>query len=150
MYGIVKHHDGYITCYSEPGSGTTFRLYFPALGTDDQPIETASRDLPRGGSETILLVDDEEFIRDLGSRILTNAGYKVFTASNGKEALEVYHKQADEIALVILDLIMPEMAGKQCLEGLLDSIQRSRSSSRVVTRPTVRPRRLSQQVQRDS
>jgi two-component system, cell cycle sensor histidine kinase and response regulator CckA len=120
VYGIVKQHDGYITCYSEPGSGTTFRLYFPALGTDDQPIETASRDLPRGGSETILLVDDEEFIRDLGSRILTNAGYKVFTASNGKEALEVYHKQADEIALVILDLIMPEMAGKQCLEGLLE------------------------------
>jgi two-component system, cell cycle sensor histidine kinase and response regulator CckA len=118
-YGIVKQHNGYIKCYSEPGSGTTFRLYFPALLSDDQPIETAPRALPQGGSETILLVDDEELIRDLGSRILTKAGYKVLTASNGMEALEVFQRQADEIALVVLDLIMPEMAGKQCLEGLL-------------------------------
>ena len=76
--------------------------------------------MPHGGSETILLVDDEEFIRDLGSRMLSSAGYRVITAPNGKEALEVYRMRADEIALVILDLIMPVMGGKQCMEALLD------------------------------
>ncbi len=75
--------------------------------------------MPPGGSETILLVDDEEPIRDFGSRILAKAGYTVLTASNGKEALEVYQARRDEIALVILDLIMPEMGGKQCLKALL-------------------------------
>ncbi len=75
--------------------------------------------MPRGGSETILLVDDEDFIRDLGSRILGKAGYKVITASNGKEAVEVYQVQGDEISLIVLDLIMPEMGGKQCLEEIL-------------------------------
>ncbi len=84
--------------------------------------------LPRGGSETILLVDDEEHIRDLGSRILAKAGYKVIAATNGKEALEMYEHRGDEIALVVLDLSMPEMGGKQCLEGLL----RLNSSARVV------------------
>ena len=75
--------------------------------------------MPQGGSETILLVDDEQLIRDLGSRILTKAGYRVIIASNGKEALETYKTQSDDIALVILDLIMPEMGGKHCLEGVL-------------------------------
>ena len=75
--------------------------------------------MPRGGSETILLVDDEDMIRDLCSRILTKAGYSVITASNGREALEVYQQRGSEISLVILDLIMPEMGGKQCLESLL-------------------------------
>lgn len=64
-------------------------------------------------------MDDEELIRDLGSRILTKAGYRVITAANGKEALGVYEARSSEIALVILDLIMPEMGGKQCLELLL-------------------------------
>jgi two-component system cell cycle sensor histidine kinase/response regulator CckA len=64
-------------------------------------------------------VDDEDMIRDICSRILTKAGYKVITASNGKEALELYREQRDRISLVILDLIMPEMGGKRCLEDLL-------------------------------
>jgi DNA-binding NtrC family response regulator len=64
-------------------------------------------------------VDDEEHIRDLCSRILTKAGYKVIAASNGKEALDVYERRGDEIGLVVLDLMMPEMGGKHCLEGLL-------------------------------
>jgi len=119
VHGIVKHHGGYIRCYSEPGEGTTFKIWFPALISDDDKEETTVRAIPRGGSETILVVDDEEAIRDLGSRILTRAGYKVITASNGKEALEVYQARSEEIALVILDLIMPEIGGRQCLEALL-------------------------------
>ena len=119
VYGIVKQHGGYITCYSEPGEGTTFRMYFPALVSDEELLVIEAQALPQGGSETILLVDDEELIRDLGARILTKAGYKVIKASNGKEALDIYRARSQEISLVILDLIMPEMAGRQCLEGIL-------------------------------
>jgi two-component system, cell cycle sensor histidine kinase and response regulator CckA len=119
VYGIVQQHGGHVRCYSEPGEGTTFSVYFPALLSDEEPEEKIARSIPRGGSETILLVDDEDMIRDLCSRILTKSGYSVITARNGKEALELYIAQRDRISLVILDLIMPQMGGKQCLDDLL-------------------------------
>jgi two-component system, cell cycle sensor histidine kinase and response regulator CckA len=120
VHGIVRQHGGHIRCYSESGHGTAFKVYFPALVSDEEREETTVRERPRGGSETILLVDDEDMIRDLGSRILSQSGYRVITASNGKEALDVYERRGGEIALVVLDLIMPEMGGRQCLEGLLN------------------------------
>jgi two-component system, cell cycle sensor histidine kinase and response regulator CckA len=119
VHGIVKQHGGHIRCYSQPGRGTTFKIYIPALTSGEEHEETSFRETTRGGSETILLVDDEELIRDLGSMTLTRAGYKVLAASNGKEALELYQAHSDEIALVLLDLIMPEMGGEQCLKALL-------------------------------
>ena len=73
----------------------------------------------KAATETILLVDDEELVRDLGKRILERSGYTVLTAANGKEALDLYNREMGKISLVILDLIMPEMGGKQCLEELL-------------------------------
>ena len=72
-----------------------------------------------GGSETILVVDDEPLIAELVKRILENAGYSVMTAVSGREAVEIYHERGSEIALVILDLIMPEMGGEECLDELL-------------------------------
>lgn len=140
VHGIVKHHGGHIRCYSEPREGTTFKVYFPALISDEEHEETPVRAMPPGGSETILLVDDEEFILDLGSRILTRAGYTVITASNGEEALEVYKVRRDEIALVVLDLIMPKMGGKECLEGLLSM----NSSVKVVIASDYPANRLTQ------
>jgi len=119
VHGIVRQHGGLIRCYSEPGHGTTFKIYFPALISEEEKEETTVREMPRGGSETILLVDDEELIRDLGSKILTKAGYQVIMASTGEEALETYQARGTAIALVLLDLIMPQMGGKPCLEGLL-------------------------------
>lgn len=119
VLGIVQQHGGHIRCYSEPAYGTVFKIYLPALVTEQELEQTTVRGMPRGGSETILLVDDEDMIRDLGYRILTKAGYRVITASNGKDALEMYQQRADEISLVILDLIMPKMGGKECLEGIL-------------------------------
>ena len=119
VYGIVKQHGGYVFCYSEPGAGTTFKLYFPALESGEEPGQPEPAPFLQGGSETILLVDDDELIRELGLRILSKLGYRVILASNGKEALEVFRKQKREISLIIMDLIMPEMGGKQCLEEML-------------------------------
>jgi two-component system cell cycle sensor histidine kinase/response regulator CckA len=75
--------------------------------------------MPQGGTETILLVDDEELIRDLGKRILSKAGYTVLTACNGKEAVDIYKQHQPDIALAILDLVMPKMGGKDCLKKIL-------------------------------
>lgn len=119
VHGIVKQHGGHVRCYSEPGEGTEFRIYLPALVITDEVEQIQSETLPQGGSETILLVDDEKLIRDLGSRILRDAGYTVFTASDGKEALDVFRGKAGEISLVVLDVVMPGMGGKQCLAELL-------------------------------
>jgi PAS domain S-box-containing protein len=118
VYGIMKHHEGFINCYSEPGHGTTFRIYFPVVQTEvEEDLERESA-IPQGGSETILLVDDEESLCDIGSQLLTRAGYTVLTATNGRDAIDLYRNQRGDISLVILDLIMPEMGGKECFQEL--------------------------------
>ncbi|MBI5251023.1 MAG: PAS domain S-box protein, partial [Desulfomonile tiedjei] len=119
VYGIVKQHQGHVSCYSELGKGTTFKIYFRAFAAETNAGEKTSLSWPRGGNETILLVDDEELIRDLGERILARAGYRVLTATDGNEALQLYASLDEEISLVILDVIMPQMGGKQCLEELV-------------------------------
>jgi two-component system, cell cycle sensor histidine kinase and response regulator CckA len=115
---IVEQHGAYISCHSKPQEGTEFRIHFPAVGAEGGPKQILGCD-PVYSNKTILLVDDEQLVRDLGERILTRAGYTVVTASNGKEALERYETSRENISLVILDLIMPEMSGKKCLEKLL-------------------------------
>ncbi|MEW6530657.1 MAG: PAS domain S-box protein [Thermodesulfobacteriota bacterium] len=119
VYGIVKQHGGHITCYSEPGLGTTFRVYFPVLDLELDERTAENLSLPPGGTETVLLVDDEELIRDFGEKLMKHAGYTVLTAANGREALEVYEKEQANISLVLLDVIMPKMGGKECFEELL-------------------------------
>jgi CheY-like chemotaxis protein len=119
VYGIVKQHNGHITVYSEVGLGTTFKVYLPAiLGEVETHVETTAI-MAAFGTETVLLVDDEEFLRELGTRILRKNGYTVLQAVNGKEALGLFRKEHSQISLVILDLIMPEMGGTECLKELL-------------------------------
>ena len=119
VYGIVEQHNGHITVYSEVGKGTTFRVYFPAISSDVEPSVEDSGIMPAFGTETVLLVDDEQFVRELGARILTKHGYTVLQAVNGREALDLFGKERSQISLVILDLIMPEMGGTECLKELL-------------------------------
>ncbi|MBF0527799.1 MAG: PAS domain S-box protein [Deltaproteobacteria bacterium] len=116
VYGIVKGHRGHIDCYSEVGRGTTFRIYLPAIMPVDIDEEKVSKaKLPRGGTETILLVDDEEPIRGFASHLLKKFGYTVLTASSGEEALKIYAGGPKEIDLVIMDIGMPGMGGLKCL-----------------------------------
>jgi len=126
VYGIVKQHGGYITCYSEPGEGTTFRIYFPIIEMEIDTDSTTTGTMPAPGTETILLADDEEFVRDLGQRILSRWGYTVLTAANGKEALDVYRNKRDDVSLIILDWVMPEIGGKQCLEEICNMNPKAR------------------------
>lgn len=119
VYGIVKQHDSHIFCYSEPGYGTTFKIYFPIINGEEEPVSQSDDAATTGGTETILLVDDDEDIRGLGARIMEQEGYSVITAQNGKEGLEIYKKVGDRIDLILLDLIMPVMDGKLCLEEIL-------------------------------
>ena len=119
VYGIVKQHGGHITCYSEPGAGATFKIYFPAIVSEVKSEKPMDLVVPQGGTETILLVDDDESVRDVGKEMLLEYGYRVITASNGREALEIYSAERESISLVILDLFMPEMGGKECLRALL-------------------------------
>jgi PAS domain S-box-containing protein len=120
VYGIVKSHNGYITCDSQPGRGTIFRIYFPVIEKEPERLKVREVEAPiKVGSETILLVDDEENIREPWKKILVEFGYTVFTTVDGESALEFYRKEHDRVDLIILDLIMPGMGGKRCLVKLL-------------------------------
>jgi signal transduction histidine kinase len=110
VYGIVRQTDGYITVYSQLGCGTIFEIYIPRVTEAPETTPAKPVRLPKG-SETILLVDDEDGVRKLVSSILHNNGYTVIEARNGQEALTAYEKNAHKIDLVVTDVVMPQMNG---------------------------------------
>ncbi|MFH1740338.1 MAG: PAS domain-containing protein, partial [bacterium] len=117
-YGVVRQHDGWIDLYSEPGKETSFKVYLPVTEQGIQEIvEEQYEEIP-GGTETILLVDDEEMIRNLGREALEEYGYTALLAADGQEGLDVYLKERDRIDLTILDLSMPHLSGRELLERL--------------------------------
>lgn len=109
VYGIVQQHDGWINVYSEPGKGATFRIYFPRQERPaPAPARPASLKDVRGGTETILLVEDEPALRVLVNRILSRLGYRILEAPSGAKALEVWAAHRDEIKLLLTDMVMPD------------------------------------------
>lgn len=112
VYGIVKQNDGFINIYSEPGKGTSFKIYFRKYSEDgaEEPQETRVYDVVKG-SETILLVEDEKVILDLGKSVLERFGYKILPANNPIEAIRIAENYEGEIHLLMTDVVMPDMNG---------------------------------------
>jgi two-component system cell cycle sensor histidine kinase/response regulator CckA len=120
VYGIVKNHGGHIACHSQPGRGTRFDIHFPAIRHAAATRKDQTKAPPiESGCETILVVDDEETIRDLATQVFKHHGYGVMTAASGEAAVAIYAEEGPRIDLVILDLGMPGMGGHKCLVELL-------------------------------
>lgn len=121
VYGIIKDHKGHLHCKSTPGKGTEFQFYLPVHKGKKPALAEERKSAPAdGGTETILVVDDELAVRALSRDLLSSRGYEVHVARNGEEAIRIKKKKAGAIDLVILDLGMPGMGGFKCLERLLE------------------------------
>jgi two-component system cell cycle sensor histidine kinase/response regulator CckA len=120
VQSIMQQHHGWVEVESQPGEGTVFKVYFPAAGQTAKPIEQeAATSEARGGSETILVVEDEPAIRELARIILERQGYRILEAGSGVAALVVWEEHAEEISLVITDMVMPDgMTGRELAEQL--------------------------------
>jgi CheY-like chemotaxis protein len=123
VFGIVKNHGGFILVDSDKGKGASFHICLPASRDEEKPSEQDENscfERMQKGSETVLLVDDEDEIVNVGKNFLEKLGYKALVARNGLEAVEVFRSYKDEIALVVLDLVMPKMNGKQACAMIKD------------------------------
>lgn len=118
VYGIIKQHSGYIDVYSEPGKGTTFKIYLPRVKAEADETETAVPSPVQGGTETVLVAEDYEAVRKLTSDMLQNFGYTVIVAKDGEDAINQFMKYRDKIELLLLDAIMPKKNGKEAYEEI--------------------------------
>jgi len=117
-YGIIKQHNGYLSVESQEGKGTTFRIHLPIIEQETLADEiTKPFSLPYG-QETVLLAEDDDEVRNLGRSLLEECGHTVITAVNGADAVEKFSTQAGSISLVILDVVMPKMNGRQAFEAI--------------------------------
>ena len=117
VYGIIKNHGGIITVFSEEGEGTTFTIYLPASEKEVVEERQVPEEIPTR-KETVLLVDDEDMVIDIGKDMLKTLGYKVLLARGGKEAIEVSRARKDEIDLVILGMTMADMGGGETYDKI--------------------------------
>lgn len=129
VYGTVQQHDGYIAVESAPGKGTRFRIWLPRRVAAPAASDRGLEDLPPPrGEETILVAEDETILRELAREILESSGYRVLTAGDGEEAVRLFRERPDEIQLLLLDLIMPRMSGREAC----DAIRKLRPSVKVL------------------
>lgn len=120
VYGIVRQHNGFVHVYSEKGRGTAFKVYLPIVDRPVEHITTTVKEKTSGGTETILVAEDDESVRRLVRHILEEAGYSVFIAGNGLEAIRIFEHHADSISLVLLDVVMPELCGREVNDKILE------------------------------
>jgi PAS domain S-box-containing protein len=118
VYGLIKQHRGLLNVYSEPGKGTSIRVYLPASVEEQAAAAIEPPRSLRGGTETILVVEDEEMIRGSTRRILERLGYHVLLAPDGEEALKVLRARTERVHLVLSDVVMPRMSGRQLHEAI--------------------------------
>jgi PAS domain S-box-containing protein len=120
VYGIVNQHNGFINVYSEVGHGTTFRIYLPLYETcaPDQRVRAVKPAVPRGGTEAILLAEDDADVRKLVVTVLTRFGYQVIQAVDGQDAVEKFDANKDRILMILMDMIMPRKNGKEAYEDI--------------------------------
>lgn len=128
VYGIIRQHNGTINVYSEPGKGTTFKIYLPLIAAAGETAAPKAEARAGGGNETILLAEDENDVRVLITLILREAGYNVIEAATGEDAVKIFADHADRISLLISDVIMPKMNGKD----VYDQISRTRPGVKVL------------------
>lgn len=108
VFGIVRQHGGWVAVASEPGQGTTFRIFLPASLADAEQAVEGAKPAPRGGTETVLVVEDEPSVRILVRAILQRRGYTVIEASSGVEALKLWEAHRSQVSLLLTDLVMPD------------------------------------------
>jgi Response regulator receiver domain len=114
VYGIVRQHGGFLHVYSEVGIGMTFRIYLPATpGTEKAVAIVEESRAVRGGSETILIAEDHEGLRELARETLANLGYEILIACHGEEAVRLFQANRDRVDLLLLDVVMPKVNGPE-------------------------------------
>ncbi len=129
IYGIIQQHNGCITVHSETGRGTTFKIYLPLIAEEIKEMHgTLAAEAPAGGTETILLAEDDATVRELHKMILEGAGYKIVEAVHGEEALDKFMEHMAEVDIVATDVVMPKIDGK----GLYEEIRKIRPDMKVL------------------
>jgi CheY-like chemotaxis protein len=119
VYGIVRQHDGQVTVYSEPGHGTTFRIYLPVNEASASAEQAAvEEEAPVGGTETLLLAEDDKAVREMTLVLLKDFGYRVITAVDGEDAVKKFSENKDRVQLLLFDLIMPKKSGKEAYDEI--------------------------------
>jgi len=118
VYGIVKQHDGYINVYSEPGYGTAFKIILPVVSSAVDIEDVAVQPEALGGTETILLAEDDEGLRNLASEVLSDLGYSVLLANDGEEAVQMYLDNQERVDLLLLDVMMPRLGGPEAYDRI--------------------------------
>jgi signal transduction histidine kinase len=119
VYGIIKQHEGYVNVYSEPGNGTTFKIYLPEIVSATSGSEQAAEEgPPPRGTETLLVAEDDKSVRDLVKKVLEQFGYTVIAAADGEDAISKFLENRDKIELLLFDLVMPKKTGKEAYDEI--------------------------------